>query len=327
MAKFRDSVLRPLPPAAAAGSLRHRVAERESESRIGTPSQINGQTNGKHASGRHIGEILAEARKLSPRKVDKIVARQIEKGERFGESAIALGYASADDVLTALAQQFNYPVATPQQRKRLPELVALNEPFSAQTEALRAIRSWVMQRVFGEAQQTRRALAVVSPNSGDGKTYFAANLSITLAQLGGRTLLVDADLRGPRQHEMFGLPNQHGLSGILSGRTEKRVVQQVPTVAGLFVLPVGATPPNPLELIERPTFGLLIRELVSKFDHVVVDTSAGEYGADASVISARCGAALVIARKDASRVSELNALSIALSRSTATVAGVIVNEY
>ncbi len=168
---------------------------------------------------------------------------------------------------------------------------------------------------------------VVSPNSGDGKTYFAANLAITLAQLGGRTLLVDADLRGPRQHEMFGLPNQHGLSGILSGRTEKRVVQQVPTVAGLFVLTVGTTPPNPLELIERPTFGLLIRELVSKFDHVVVDTSAGEYGADASVISARCGAALVVARKNATRVSELHGLSGALSRSTATIAGVVVNEY
>ena len=288
---------------------------------------MSGLKTGRLGNVRPLGEVIAEARQLSPRKVDRIVARQAEKGERFGESAIALGYASADDVLTALAQQFNYQVATAEQRKQLPELAALNEPFSAQVEAIRAIRSWVLQRVFGEPHHSRRALAVVSPNSGDGKTFFAANLAITLAQLGGRTLLVDGDLRGPRQHQMFGLPNHYGFSSLLAGRTERRVIQQVPTVEGLFVLPVGTTPPNPLELIERPTFTLLMRELISKFDHVVVDTSAGEYGADASVVSARCGAALVVARKDQSRVGELQALAGALSRSTATVAGVIVNEY
>ena len=331
MARFKESVLRPF-----AETQQLLLGTRESKRSVGgTARRVSDQVSDraralaepKRASERHIGEIIAEARKLSPRKIDKIVARQIEKGERFGESAIALGYASADDVLVALAQQFNYPVANAAQRKRLPELVALNEPFSEQTEAIRAIRSWVMQRVFNEPQQTRRALAVVSPNSGDGKTYFAANLAVTLAQLGGRTLLVDADLRGPRQHELFGLSNHHGLTGILSGRTEKRVVQQAPTVPGLFILPVGGTPPNPLELIERATFGLLMRELAGKFDHVVVDTSAGVYGADASVVSARCGAALVVARKDASRVAELQALAGALTRTSATVAGVIVNEY
>ena len=76
-------------------------------------------------------------------------------------------------------------------------------------------------------------------------------------------------------------------------------MQQVPGVPGLFLLPVGVTPPNPLELVERPAFGLLMRELTSKFDHVVVDTPAAEYGADAAVIAARCGAALVVARKHA----------------------------
>ena len=74
------------------------------------------------------------------------------------------------------------------------------------------------------------------------------------------------------------------------------------------MLPVGITPPNPLELVERPAFGLLMRELVSKFDHVVVDTPAAEYGADASVIAARCGAALVMARKNASRMGALQDL-------------------
>jgi len=78
------------------------------------------------------------------------------------------------------------------------------------------------------------------------------------------------------------------------------VIQQVPGIPSLFVLPVGITP-NPVELVERPAFGLLMRELVSKFDHVlIVDTPAARLGSDASVIAARCGGALIVARRNAS---------------------------
>jgi protein-tyrosine kinase len=208
---------------------------------------------------RAIGAIMAESRGLSPQQIDRILAYQREKGMRFGEAAVALGYASTDDVLYALSQQFHYPYAPEERRKSSPELVVLNQPFTAQAEAFRAVRSQVTMRL---GTDERRAIAVVSPDSGDGKTFFAANLACTLAQLGGRTLVVDADLRGPRQHAVFGVDNSAGLSGVLSGRTEAKVIQPVPGVANLFVLPVGITPPNPLELVERPAFGLLMRELL-----------------------------------------------------------------
>ncbi|WP_457325931.1 CpsD/CapB family tyrosine-protein kinase, partial [Roseateles sp. P5_E11] len=193
-------------------------------------------------------------------------------------------------------------------------------------ESFRAVRSQIMMRLYNEGQQ-RRAIAVVSPDSGDGKTYFAANLAVVLAQLGGRTLLVDADMRHPRQHEVFGVSNDAGLSGILSGRAEAKVIQQVPNVQSLFVLPVGTTPPNPLELVERPAFGLLMRELATKFDHVVVDSPAACYGSDSVVIAARCGAALVLARKDHGRISALQDLVGNLAETPAVVAGVVVNEF
>lgn len=275
---------------------------------------------------RSIGSIIAETRNLSADQVEKILQHQRSKGIRFGEAAIALGFASADDVMFALAQQFHYPYAPEERRKASPELVSLNQPFGVQAESFRAIRSQIMMRLFNEGQD-RRAIAVVSPDSGDGKTFFAANLAVTLAQLGGRTLLVDADLRGPRQHEVFGITNQAGLSGILSGRAEAKVIQQVVGVPSLFVLPVGTTPPNPLELVERPAFGLLIRELLSKFDHVVVDTPAACYGSDASVIAARCGAALVVARQNKARVSALQDLVANIGESPARLAGVIYNEF
>ena len=275
---------------------------------------------------RSIGSIISETRHLGAEQVEKILKHQRDKGVRFGEAAISLGYASTDDVMYALSQQFHYPYAAQSQRLANPELVVLNKPFGVQAESFRAIRSQIMMRLFNEGQ-VRRAIAVVSPESGDGKTFFAANLAVALAQLGGRTLLVDADLRGPRQHEVFGIPNNAGLSGILSGRSESKVIQQVTGVPSLFLLPVGITPPNPLELVERPAFGLLIRELLSKFDHVVVDTPAAIYGSDCGVIAARCGAALVVARKDRSRVGDLEELVAILIETSSKVVGAIYNEH
>jgi len=278
------------------------------------------------AQGRSIGAIISETRNLSAEQVERILAHQRSHGVRFGEAAVALGYASTDDVLFALAQQFHYPYAEEEQRKASPELVTLNQPFSIQAEAFRATRSQIIMRVWSEPD-SRRALAVISPEAGDGKTFFAANLAVALAQLGGRTLLVDADMRGPRQHEVFNIENNAGLSGILSGRAESNVIQQISGVPSLFVMPVGPKPPNPVELVERPAFGLLLRELCSKFDHVVVDTPAGTYGADASVIAARCGAALLVTRRDSSRVTLLQVMVASLTSGPVRLAGVVMNEY
>lgn len=275
---------------------------------------------------RQIGSILGELRNLSVDDVEKILAYQREHSVRFGEAAVALGLASSDDVLLALAQQFHYPYAPEARRRLSAELIALSQPFSVQAESLRAMRSQLISRMGLEGEM-RRAMAVVSPNSGDGKTFLAANLAVGMAQLGGRTLLVDADLRGPRQHQLFNLTNTSGLSGILAGRPESNVIQQVADVPALFVLPVGITPPNPLELVERPAFAMLMRELCEKFDHVIVDTPAAEYGADATVVAARCGAALVVARKNRSSVRALQDLVGTLADGPAKLAGVIMNEF
>lgn len=309
MAKFRDSVpeaevVEPVAPAVPNAADADAVA----------------------GSSRTIGDIIAELRNLTAEQVERALAYQRDHGVRFGEAAVTLGLATKDDVLFALAQQFQYPYAPEQRRTLSPELVALNEPFSPRAESFRALRSQVMMRVFTEGG-AHPALAVISPDSGDGKTYCAANLAVTLAQLGGRTLLVDADMRSPRVHELFHLTTSLGLSSILSGRADKQVISPVAGLPGLFVLPVGTLPPNPLELVERPAFGLLLRELTAKFDHVVVDTPAAVHGADAAVIAARCGAALVLARKNASRMAALRELVATLDGAPVKMAGVVFNEY
>ncbi|HSM20784.1 MAG TPA: P-loop NTPase, partial [Rubrivivax sp.] len=178
---------------------------------------------------RSIGDIIADLRNLRAEQVEKVLAHQRESGLRFGEAAVALGFASKEDVLFALAQQFHYPYTPEEQRNVNAELVTLDEPFGPRAEHFRALRSQLIMRLFAEGEP-RQALAIISPDAGDGKTYCAANLAVTLAQLGGRTLLVDADMRGPRVHEVFKVSNRAGLSGILSGRADKGVIQQVPGV-------------------------------------------------------------------------------------------------
>jgi protein-tyrosine kinase len=305
MATFRDSARQELAPAAG----------------------ISDTVENGAMHDRSIGDIIRELRHLSAEQVEQILAHQRTRGIRFGEAAVELGLASDDDVLFALSQQFHYPFAPHEQKSVSPELVALKQPFSFQAESFRAIRSQVMMRLFSEASEPRRAIAIVSPDSGDGKTFFAANVAVMFAQMGGRALLVDADMRGPRQHTLFNLHSDAGLSGILSGRSESQVIQQVPNVPGLFLMPVGVMPPNPLELVERPAFGLLMRELTAKFDYVIVDTPAAVFGSDAYAIAAKCGAALVVARRNVSGVGALQDLVATLGDAQVKVAGVIVNEH
>ncbi|MFN3861664.1 MAG: polysaccharide biosynthesis tyrosine autokinase [Roseateles sp.] len=275
---------------------------------------------------RAIGDIIAEANKLTPEQVERILAHQKAHGLRFGEAAVSLGLAKSEDVLWALSQQFHYPYAAGSGPAPSDELVLAAKPFSDQAEAFRVLRSQINMKLYG-ADAPRRALAVISADTGDGKTFFAANLAIAFSQLGGRTLLVDADMRSPRQHEIFGLDNGAGLSGILSGRSETNVIRPVRDLPSLFVMPVGTQPPNPTELVERPAFALLMRELVAKFDHVIVDTPAAVHGADYAVIAARCGAALALARKGETRVAALQQLIGALGNTPTELAGVVMNEH
>lgn len=273
-----------------------------------------------------IGQYLRQRRKLSGEQIDQVLRFQQEHRLRFGEAAIALGLASGDDVLWALSQQFHYAYAQEQEQQFDPELVVAADPFGDDAETFRDLRSRLITEMSA-LDRFARAIAVLSPDVGDGKTYFTANLAVTFSQLGGKTLLVDADLRTPRQHRLFALGDGPGLSSVLSGRCETQVVQRVRGLPSLHVLPAGAVPPNPLELVQRPAFGLLMRELLTKFDHVIVDTPAATHGADARVIAGSCGAALLVGRRRATRMQSLQKLLHDVAKTGTCVTGVMVNEY
>ncbi|MDO9315455.1 MAG: polysaccharide biosynthesis tyrosine autokinase [Burkholderiaceae bacterium] len=275
---------------------------------------------------RSIGDFIRQVRDLSEAQVEQILSHQRAHGIRFGEAAVALKLATRDDVLWALSQQFHYPYAPGDGATFNSELIAAVDPFHSQTESFRNIRSQLMLGAMAP-DQPRHALAVLSPNVGDGRSFFAANLAVVFSQLGARTLLIDADMRTPRQHVLFGLPNDYGLSSILSGRAESNAIHMLQDLPSLFVLPVGTLPPNPLELLQRPAFGLLIHELLGKFDHIVVDTPSSTHGADCRVLAAKCGVAMIVGRRGTTRMKALHGLVGEVTRGPAKFAGVVINDH
>ncbi len=128
--------------------------------------------------------------------------------------------------------------------------------------------------------------------------------------------------------------NDHGLSGLLTrrkpgqpGKAGVGAIKVVEGVPNLFVLPVGVQPPNPLELIEGTWFGGLMAELTNRFDQVIIDTPAASYGADAAVISHRCGTAVIVARQHVTEHQALHVLATTINNSAAATIGIVLNKF
>jgi protein-tyrosine kinase len=277
-------------------------------------------------NGRSIGVILVDTGRLSVKDAEKVLRRQKDQGKRFGDAAIDLGLVTQDDIRFALSQQFDYPYLPDGDASLSDELVAAYKPFSPAVEKLRTLRSQLMLRWFN-AERQNNALTIMSPSNKEGRSFIAANLSIVFSQLGERTLLIDADLRAPRQHELFKLDANAGLSGMLASRIGPEAVVRVPTLLGLSVLPAGAIPPNPQELLGRPGFTLLLESLIRDFDVVIIDTPAASEHDEAQLIATRAGAALMLARTNISSVPEVTQLARSLQQNGAMVVGSVLNDF
>jgi receptor protein-tyrosine kinase len=174
--------------------------------------------------------------------------------------------------------------------------------------------------------EPHQALAIVGADRGVGRSWLAANLAVVFSQLGRNTLLIDADLRRPRQHELFGFGNRFGLSEVLSGRaTLIAALQAKPALHDLFVLTSGAMPPNPQDMLTRGEFGELLAALKSNFEVIIIDTPAAEECADGQVIAAHAAGALLVARRDLSRTLSLQGYAQLLQDSRVQIVGSVLN--
>ncbi len=203
------------------------------------------------------------------------------------------------------------------------DLVTLTAPMSAAAEAYRSLRTSV--RFLGVDQPVRTIL-VTSPSASEGKTTLAVNLGVVLAQAGERVLLVSADLRRPRLHEVFGIHPQPGLTTVLVGGTTRHAaVCAVDEVPGLDVMPPGACPPNPSELLDGDRAHELLAELAADYDAVIIDSPPLLPVTDAQVLASRADVTLlVVAAGGTSRRGLARSLEL-LHQVGASVAGTVLN--
>jgi protein-tyrosine kinase len=290
------------------------------------PLDGNPRAPGMATPGRHIGAILMDEGKITAADAEQVLARQRELGWRFGEAAIELNLITDTDLRQALAKQYEFPYLVSGPEGVSKELIAAWDPFHPVVEELRGVRTQLLIRWYNP-EAGRRVLAVCSPAPREGRSFIAANLAVVFSQLGHRTLLIDADFRAPRQQSIFNVSDRFGLSSVLSGRADLSAALPVSGLTGLSVLPAGPLPPNPLELLSRPLFAATLNRAQAEYDVVLVDTPAATEYADAQTVVFRAGDALLVSRKDQTRLADTERVVRDLTDASGRIVGTLMNAF
>jgi capsular exopolysaccharide synthesis family protein len=174
-----------------------------------------------------------------------------------------------------------------------PALLVVHRPSSVEAEAYRSVRTALYFNTHGERH---KVVQVTSPNMSDGKSTLVANLAVAIAQSGRTVILVDADLRRPRLHRVFGLSARKGLAQVIEGTTELAEAVRPSVVPNLSVLPCGTRPSNPAELLTLPRFADLLEELRDAYDFVLLDTPPLLAVSDPCIVAPRVDGVLLTLR-------------------------------
>jgi tyrosine-protein kinase Etk/Wzc len=201
-------------------------------------------------------------------------------------------------------------------------LLARHDPSDLAVEAVRSLRTSV---AFALAEADNNVVALGGPSPGVGKSFVAANLAQVLAESGSRVLLVDADLRKGRLHELLGGGGEPGLSDMIAaGEALPGAVRPTPQ-AGLDFIPRGRTAPNPSELLASDRFRKVMDWASRSYDVVVVDTAPILAVTDGALVSRLCGVNLLVLRAGRHPVREIGAAMKAYAQGGVRLHAVVLN--
>ena len=203
------------------------------------------------------------------------------------------------------------------------ELTLVHDPGHPRAETLRSLRTELLLRM---KDRSMRTLALLSPCTGEGRSQLAAELAIAFAQLGRRTLLVDADLRRPRQHVLFEAQNDTGLAQALhdAGALRLHGIEKLPQMA---LATSGPVPANPLELLSSPHFEKLIREWRRSFEFVILDTPPVAEFSDGIAVATIAEQVLILGRTDQTSFNSVKEMRRKLGMTGARILGAVLSRF
>lgn len=270
-------------------------------------------------------QLLARRAGLSDEDLKRIVAVQNEEDLGFIEAALRLRVITQSDLDAVLAEdgQFDQLPLSSATARASSRLVSARDPFHEFSEKIRALRTELVMR---SPDEQSNVFAVVSPSAGDGRSRLAAELAVSFAQLGEPTLLVDCDLRRPSQHVLFGADNSDGLArALMDGRAPK--IQAIHGIPSLFLLASGPRAATPLESLSNPSFGEMLDGWSRRYLHIVIDTPAVSEFSDALAVVNYAGRAVLVVRKDGTKLAAARDTIRRISSSHGEVIGSIINQY
>ena len=196
------------------------------------------------------------------------------------------------------------------------------DPKSVAAECCRSIRTNIL---FMSPDRPLKTMVVTSPSPQEGKTTTAINLGVTMAEAGSRVLIVDTDMRRPRLHRSFGVPNQTGISTVIVGKATLEEAIKHTDVPNLDVLPCGPVPPNPSELLHTERFGVVLADCAKLYDRIILDSPPTSAVTDPAVLGNLAdGVVLVIKAGETTREAAMHARR-QLATAKARLFGVVVN--
>jgi non-specific protein-tyrosine kinase len=208
----------------------------------------------------------------------------------------------------------------PPARARDASVVLLEQPASPTAEAYRSLRTAVL---FALANRVR-CIAITTARTRDRKTETAANLAVSTAQLGERTVIVDCDMRFPRVHECFGIPNDTGFTSLVSGESHMHSLQPTEGNDPLFVVAAGPVPPKPAELLGSARSHEVLEQLHADGTLVIVDTPPLLLATDTAVLAPALGGILLVVTARVTRKKELRKALELLRRVDAPLLGLVL---
>jgi polysaccharide biosynthesis transport protein len=203
------------------------------------------------------------------------------------------------------------------------EFFVHSNPKSAAAECLRSVRTNLL---FMSPEKPLKTILVTSSGPSEGKTTTAISLAQTMADGGNRVLLVDADMRRPRVHQVFGFSKDAGLSSLILGEGRLEDCVKSTNIGNLSVLPCGPIPPNPNELLHTANFTSLLASMAERYDRVIIDSPPAGVVADAVVVATQVdGTVLILKAGQTSRDAAARTIR-ALRDVNARIFGAVLND-